>query len=48
VVEKCANPSCRMRFRKFGDGRLFVVEPPAKGESRRPQIFGSAAPAPGA
>jgi len=39
VVEECANPSCRMRFRKFGNGRLFVVESPAKSESRRPQYF---------
>jgi hypothetical protein len=26
MIEKCANPSCRTRFRYLHEGRLFVIE----------------------
>jgi hypothetical protein len=39
VVQKCANPSCSVTFRRLGDGRLFVLEAAAEGHLRQPNYF---------
>ena len=39
VVQKCANPSCSVTFRRLGDGRLFVVEAAGEGHPRQPKYF---------